>query len=311
MADISKIKPNGSSGTEYDIKDATARSALENKANNTQTFTEASTRANIVSGETMSTLFGKIKKFFTDLKTVAFTGSYNDLSNKPTIPAAQVQSNWTQTTTTAVDYIKNKPTIPAAVAVKGNAESSYRTGNVNLTAANIGAIALSGTTALAGEITPKTNAAYNLGDLSHAFNYAHFKYLRLMGSIDGIIGTIKNSNDNQITLVMPSRTVNPSTGSYYSEENIATREYLNSKFVVEAVTFSSITIAVNDRGVFSKNVAKTGYTPIAFAGIALSNNWLSIVSWYLNDTTAQVILYNMRSAAQSVYPIAYILYKKD
>lgn len=114
MADISKIKPNGSSGTEYDIKDATARSALENKANNTQTFTEASTRTNIASGETMSTLFGKIKKFFTDLKTVAFTGSYNDLSNKPTIPAAQVQSDWNQTTTTAVDYIKNKPTIPAA-----------------------------------------------------------------------------------------------------------------------------------------------------------------------------------------------------
>lgn len=215
MADISKIKPNGANGTEYDVKDATARSALENKANNTQTFTEASTRANIASGETMSTLFGKIKKFFTDLKTVAFTGSYNDLSNKPTIPAA--------------------------VAVKGNAESSYRTGNVNLTAANIGAIALSGTTALAGEITPKTNAAYNLGDLSHAFNYAHFKYLRLMGSNNGIIGTIKNSNDNQITLVMPSRTANPSTGSYYSEENIATREYLNSNLGWEKWYATNIT----------------------------------------------------------------------
>ena len=48
------------------------------------TFTEASTRVNITSGETLSTLFGKIKKFFTDLKTVAFMGSYTDLSNKPT-----------------------------------------------------------------------------------------------------------------------------------------------------------------------------------------------------------------------------------
>ena len=52
--------------------------------NQTPTFTEASTRANIASGEKLSTLFGKIKKFFTDLKTVAFTGSYTDLSNKPT-----------------------------------------------------------------------------------------------------------------------------------------------------------------------------------------------------------------------------------
>ena len=51
--------------------------------------------------------------------TVATSGSYNDLSNKPTIPAAQVQSNWTQTTTTAVDYIKNKPTL-ATVATSGS-----------------------------------------------------------------------------------------------------------------------------------------------------------------------------------------------
>ena len=48
------------------------------------TFEEATNRSNIVSGETISVLFGKIKKFFTDLKTVAFTGSYTDLSNKPT-----------------------------------------------------------------------------------------------------------------------------------------------------------------------------------------------------------------------------------
>ena len=48
------------------------------------TFEMATNRSNIVSGETISVLFGKIKKFFTDLKTVAFTGSYSDLSNKPT-----------------------------------------------------------------------------------------------------------------------------------------------------------------------------------------------------------------------------------
>ena len=49
-------------------------------------FTEASTRANIASGETFATLLGKIKKFFSDLKAVAFSGSYNDLSDQPTIP---------------------------------------------------------------------------------------------------------------------------------------------------------------------------------------------------------------------------------
>lgn len=49
-------------------------------------FTEASTRANIASGETFATLLGKIKKFFSDLKAVAFTGAYSDLSGTPSIP---------------------------------------------------------------------------------------------------------------------------------------------------------------------------------------------------------------------------------
>jgi len=52
----------------------------------TPTVTEASTRANLASGDTLKTIIGKIKKFFSDLKTVAFTGSYTDLTDQPTIP---------------------------------------------------------------------------------------------------------------------------------------------------------------------------------------------------------------------------------
>lgn len=84
------------------------------------TFTEATDRVNVMSGETIPTLFGKIKKWFADLKKVAFSGSYNDLSDTPTIPAA--------------------------VSVKGNNETAYRTGEVNLTAENIGAVATDGDT---------------------------------------------------------------------------------------------------------------------------------------------------------------------
>ena len=54
------------------------------------------------------------------LATVATTGDYGDLLNTPTIPAAQVQSDWTQATTTAVDYIKNKPTIPTNTSQLNN-----------------------------------------------------------------------------------------------------------------------------------------------------------------------------------------------
>lgn len=45
-----------------------------------------------------------------DLATVATSGSYNDLTNKPTIPAAQVNSDWNATS--GVAQILNKPTIP-------------------------------------------------------------------------------------------------------------------------------------------------------------------------------------------------------
>ena len=54
-------------------------------ASNTKvTFTQSSGRANLTSGETLKTSFGKLSKWYADLKAVAFSGSYNDLSNKPT-----------------------------------------------------------------------------------------------------------------------------------------------------------------------------------------------------------------------------------
>ena len=46
------------------------------------------------------------------LAAVATSGSYNDLINQPTIPPAQIQSDWNQANNAALDFIKNKPTIP-------------------------------------------------------------------------------------------------------------------------------------------------------------------------------------------------------
>lgn len=51
-------------------------------SNTTVTFTE-STREKPKSEEKLSTIVGKIVKWLADLKTVAFSGSYNDLTNKP------------------------------------------------------------------------------------------------------------------------------------------------------------------------------------------------------------------------------------
>jgi hypothetical protein len=45
-----------------------------------------------------------------NLATVATSGSYNDLTNKPTIPSAQVNSDWNAVS--GVAQILNKPTVP-------------------------------------------------------------------------------------------------------------------------------------------------------------------------------------------------------
>ena len=99
-------------------------------------FTQADERKNIESKETLQVLFGKIARWIADLKKVAFTGSYNDL--------------------------ENKPDIPAAVAVKGNAEKNYRTGNVNLTPDDIGALPIGGDTAENITTFSTTSARENL-----------------------------------------------------------------------------------------------------------------------------------------------------
>lgn len=75
------------SSTETQYPNAKAvYNAVKDLATKVQTFTQATTRANIESGETISVIFGKIKKWLADLKTVAFSGSYNDLSDTPELP---------------------------------------------------------------------------------------------------------------------------------------------------------------------------------------------------------------------------------
>lgn len=53
-----------------------------------------------------------------NLATVAITGSYNDLYDKPTLPG-QVQANWTENDIAASSYIQNKPNL-ATVATSGS-----------------------------------------------------------------------------------------------------------------------------------------------------------------------------------------------
>ncbi len=139
------------SGTNYDTQ--WINPPESGGSNSTVTFTQASSRTNIASGEKLSTLFGKISKWLADLKTVAFTGSYNDLSNKPTIPTAASQVG----------------AVPTTRKVNGKALSA----DISVTASDVGALPISGGT-LTGNLTIKGSGNYgtkiNLGD----GDYVHF-----------------------------------------------------------------------------------------------------------------------------------------
>ena len=80
-----------------------------------------------------------------ELATVATTGSYSDLTNKPTIPAAQVNSDWNANS--GVEQILNKPTIPtvndATLTVTQNGVSA---GTFTANASSNTTIALTDTT---------------------------------------------------------------------------------------------------------------------------------------------------------------------
>lgn len=78
-------------------------------------------------------LWSKIKATFAPLASPTFTGT-------PVAPTATTGDNSTQIATTA--FVQNTvSSVTSGVSgVKGDAESTYRTGNVNLTPANIGAM---------------------------------------------------------------------------------------------------------------------------------------------------------------------------
>lgn len=75
-------------------------------------FTVAEKRENIASKEKMPKILGKIAKFFADLKTVAFSGKYNDLDGKPAI----VNNNTTTEPGSALDARQANPNIEGTMA---------------------------------------------------------------------------------------------------------------------------------------------------------------------------------------------------
>ena len=61
-------------------------------ANLIAAFTAAAERANILTTDTYPVILGKLAAWYNDFAAVAFSGSYNDLTDQPTIPTVPIQT---------------------------------------------------------------------------------------------------------------------------------------------------------------------------------------------------------------------------
>ena len=107
--------------SENPVQNKVIADALNNKQGTLSTEQLAAVNSGITAAKVTTydgyatTIAGKADS--SSLATVATSGSYNDLSNKPTIPAAQVNSDWNASSGKA--QILNKPTL-ATVATSGS-----------------------------------------------------------------------------------------------------------------------------------------------------------------------------------------------
>lgn len=108
---------SGMTQAEVDAGTSTTNRLISPKLLRDNFYTEGECDANFVTSVSYDSTSKKIQytknSVATDVVTlsdVATSGSYNDLTDKPTIPAAQVQSDWNATE--GMGVILNKPTIP-------------------------------------------------------------------------------------------------------------------------------------------------------------------------------------------------------
>lgn len=225
----------------------------------TPTFTQTSARANISSGEKLSVIFGKIMKFFADLKTVAFSGSYNDLSNKPSTATTSANGFMSSTDKAKLDGIAAGAQVNSITGVKGNAESSYRTGNVNLTPANLGALATNGD-------SKSNNVTFTSNDVADESATSWTSVTRLASGIthDTFFQRVSQMFKNVRYLYKVLGTTNISSiGNGTVTDAIST---LNSNLIIHkaATAFTFTVLSKTVGGGEVTIVIPKGYRPISF-----------------------------------------------
>lgn len=188
--------------------------------------------------------------------------SYNSLSDKPTIPAAQVNSDWN--VTTGVSQILNKPIIPNTVAQLTDASTyakktdinypvssvNSKSGNVVLTAADVGAAAtihthqIADVSGLSNLLTSKADAS-SLPIVRRVDNSLvtrkKVKYYRVTSDATTAVWTVSLGTDftELLDVQVVAESVNSLIGGI---RQVSINSYTSTSNTLTGMTFASNTI---------------------------------------------------------------------
>ena len=166
----------------------------------TVAFTQASDKTNIVTGETLKTLFGKIAKWFASLGSLAFktTADKTDLSSDVQASLNKADSalqSYTETDPTVPSWAKasSKPTYTKSEVGLGNVENvkQYSASNeppypVTSVDGKTGAVSLSSTYTTADAVNTKLNR-------TNAVNVANTNYTTYMARGEALVASTATS----------------------------------------------------------------------------------------------------------------------
>lgn len=178
-------------------------------SNTTATFTQASTRENIASGEKTSVILGKIKKFFADLKTVAFTGSYNDLSDKPDMSNfLSTKKGGTVNNTFKVNKESTtNPTGLTEIDIHNDGKVAFNTSDTGTNKDSLMHLegnSESGTITMLGELLHLRGKKIKINKSLNTINTGDITLQHVGGEADSVKGSSIYINNDNITINAPS-----------------------------------------------------------------------------------------------------------
>lgn len=173
-------------------------------------FTEAPDRTAIESGEALPTLFGKIKKWLSDLKTVAFTGNYDDLTNKPGAPNLSASTTLPMApgvaaAGTETDFARGDHVHPLQTSVSGNAGTATKL----QTARTINGVAFDGSEDITVSTGTTLTAVLAAGETTLTFTDAAItddSTIDIYTTAFGVSPSAMEQNENTLTLTFDAQT---------------------------------------------------------------------------------------------------------